>query len=75
MTSVAAPMCMVCARYRRNANTLSCDAFPGGIPTAIVESRADHRKPYPGDGGKRFVIRDEDRNTSPENLPGLLGGL
>lgn len=31
-----------------------CRAFPGLIPSAIVENRFDHRKPYPGDDGIRF---------------------
>jgi hypothetical protein len=26
-----------------------------GIPRAIVDDRADHRRPYPGDDGIRFT--------------------
>lgn len=29
----------------------TCEAFPEAIPRAIYEGMADHRRPYPGDGG------------------------
>ena len=37
----------------------ACAAFPGGIPDAISSGRVDHTKPYPGDGGIRFLAREE----------------
>jgi hypothetical protein len=37
-----------------DAAELVCDAFPLGIPSAIAEDGFDHRKPYPGDGGRRY---------------------
>lgn len=37
----------------------TCDAFPAGIPREILENRADHRKPYPGDRGIHFEATDD----------------
>jgi hypothetical protein len=71
MTTYAAPMCMACARYDRNARNLACEAYPDGIPNAILQSWVDHREPQPGDGGLRFVLADEWRGR--DLLPGLLG--
>jgi hypothetical protein len=55
MTTVIAPICLECTRYHRDDRTqFCCDAYPDGIPTAIVESRADHTKPLPGDHDLQF---------------------
>lgn len=54
MTSVAPPICVGCKHRRGDLMDPKCDAFPSGIPTEILLSNADHRKPYPGDNGIRF---------------------
>jgi len=40
-----------------DGGSLCCDAFPAGIPWPIQDGDADHRKPYPGDGGLMFEPR------------------
>lgn len=52
MTTYRAPMCIGCKHFHREGFT--CDAFPNGIPDDILESRLDHRKPYPGDNGIQY---------------------
>jgi hypothetical protein len=53
------PICYNCQRRKPNdSNPFVCDAFPGGIPAAIIENRADHRTPFPGDRGLTFVPID-----------------
>lgn len=56
-----APICMMCKRYHwNNQLSNSCDAFPGGIPEAILTNQADHRRPYKGDKGMMFISNDEE---------------
>ncbi len=40
--------------FRFESQTV-CVAFPKGIPLEIRLGHFDHRKPYEGDGGIRFV--------------------
>ena len=46
--------CMSCRHYHQEASMDSCDAFPDGIPSEILDKTLDHRKPYPGDQGIRW---------------------
>lgn len=60
------PICFECARFDRASGRFQCDAFPAGIPEAIIDSEADHREPYDGDGGLRFV---RDATAPPTGNP------
>jgi len=47
--------CWTCRHLRLgHAGQFACAAFPRGVPTDLLEGRANHRKPYPGDGGIRY---------------------
>jgi hypothetical protein len=64
VTTILPPICGGC----KHLNTTSdrplldpkCDAFPGGIPNEILLSKADHRKPFPGDQGIQFDPEDDE---------------
>ena len=58
--------CPFCQHYRRESAVPTCAAFPDGIPDAIRRGAADHRYPYPGGHGVRF-LRAPDVN--PERWP------
>jgi hypothetical protein len=74
MTTVGAPICLECTRFHdANEDALTCDAFPAGIPDAIIMSRADHRQPFPGDQGLRFDPVDPDHVGDRTWNPLLLG--
>jgi hypothetical protein len=52
------PQCFGCKHSHHNG---MCDAFPKGIPRAILGDYHDHRKPYPGDNGIRFEAKEIGR--------------
>jgi hypothetical protein len=37
----------------------TCDAFPAGIPDEIFNGDNDHKKPFKGDHGIQFELRDD----------------
>lgn len=54
-------LCYACKRFQPlGIDGPTCTAFPDGIPTPIIQGGFDHRNPYPGDGGARFV-QDEEK--------------
>jgi hypothetical protein len=40
-----------CGTCKHITEALKCEAFPNGIPKAILEGEFDHTQPYPGDNG------------------------
>jgi len=48
------PMCIHCKHFHRDADDLTCDAFPDGIPDKIFGNDAPHDRPFEGDNGIRF---------------------
>ncbi len=66
MTTPREPICGACKRFRGSPlEKPACTAFPDGIPERILTGGFDHRHPFPGDGGTRFV-RDPDKPIPPD---------
>ena len=45
-------LCNTCKH--RDAVSITCKAFPAGIPVDILTGKIDHRGAYPGDRGIRY---------------------
>jgi len=61
MTLLATPLCTLCKHFRQTVFPLAtCDAYPHGIPPAILSWEHDRRMPFPGDNGILFEPRDEE---------------
>jgi hypothetical protein len=61
LIDVTAPICLSCKHFKNDdGEALTCDAYPGGIPDAIIDGDADHRQPYKGDQGIQFEQDPEE---------------
>lgn len=62
--------CLVCRHLfeKWGDSGLACDAFPGGIPLAVLSTRFDHRQPIEGDHGIRFEANEGEVHPVPERL-------
>lgn len=68
MTIGSVPICASCSRFspalsdwfeEEETGGPTCAAFPDGIPDPILYGEVDHREPYPGDRGLRWLPSEE----------------
>jgi len=50
--AVKHPQCSTCKHMV--PRTLTCTAYPNGIPSEILDNKVLHTKPYPGDQGIQY---------------------
>lgn len=50
--TVVISQCTRCKHYSKDG---TCPAFQNGIPMPIMNNEHDHREPYEGDSGIRFL--------------------
>jgi hypothetical protein len=55
--------CFGCKFFHNYEQFFRCDAFPEGIPSAILKNAYSHRYPYPGDHGIRYEMSDDERQA------------
>jgi len=60
MTTLAMPICAVCARLIGDLADPKCTALPLRIPSGILSNEKDHRQPFAGDNGKQVSPRDPE---------------
>ena len=53
--------CIECKRYEGQAE---CEAYPDGIPEAIITGDHDHTEPYPGDHGIQFEPMEPEEQSA-----------
>lgn len=51
--------CLTCTRLFETAATLSCLAYPDGIPEEILTGEVDHSQPYRGDHGIQYEPKEQ----------------
>jgi hypothetical protein len=61
-------LCWLCKHEKKGR---ACAAFPDGIPDEIYYGQHDHRRPYPGDNGTLFEMRDDVKGGYFDDLPPL----
>lgn len=52
------PYCRFCA-HKRDTYPWTCEAFPGGLPEAVLSGANEHLRAIPGDKGFRFELRPD----------------
>jgi len=56
-------LCTGCIHFELNLDNddlpIRCAAFPDGIPDEILWEGVDHHKPYPGDHGIQFELKNQ----------------
>ena len=60
------PACFDCKHFWPGQG-MKCEAFPQGIPDAILFSKTNHREPYPGDHGIQFEAKEPTAPISQKN--------
>lgn len=63
MTTGPRSQCVACVHLRPFegwGTPQTCDAYPGGIPQAILDNEVDHRQPVEGDHGIQFEAKAGD---------------